>query len=103
MYRKSQEYAQAIAELVATLPPERAAQVYDFARFLQAQGTPPQLAAEDDWLNDTEADMQAEDAQWQAFYERHQAELASLRRRALEEIAAGDTEPLFDEEGDVRL
>lgn len=47
--------------------------------------------------------MQAEDAQWQAFYERNQAELLRLRERALGEIAASETEPLFDENGDVRL
>ncbi len=100
-YLKSRDYARAIAELVATLPPERAAQVYDFARFLQSQAIQPPPAEEDDWLNDTEAEMQAEDAQWQAFYERNRAELLRLRERALGEIAAGETRPLFDEDGDI--
>lgn len=43
--------------------------------------------------------MQAEDARWQAFYERNQVEFLRLRERALSEIAAGETEPLFDENG----
>lgn len=30
--------------------------------------------AEDDWLNDSEAQMQAEDAQWLAARDRHQTE-----------------------------
>ncbi|MGC8780623.1 MAG: hypothetical protein ACP5UQ_07135 [Anaerolineae bacterium] len=100
---KSRDYAQAIAELVATLPPERAAQVYDFARFLQSQTVQSSPAEADDWLNDTEEAMKAEDARWQAFYERNQAELLRLRERALGEIAAGETEPLFDENGNVTL
>lgn len=102
-YLKSQDYARAIAELVATLPPERAAEVYDFARFLQSQAVQPQPAEEDDWLNDTEAEMQAEDARWQAFYECNQVEFLRLRERARSEIAAGETEPLFDENGDFTL
>ncbi|MCX7708134.1 MAG: DUF2281 domain-containing protein [Anaerolineae bacterium] len=100
---KSRDYARAIAELVATLPPERAAQVYDFARFLQSQAVQSNPAEEDDWLNDTEAELQAEDARWQAFYERNQAEFLRLRERALGEVAAGETEPLFDENGDLTL
>jgi len=103
--RESRDYARVIARLVASMPAERAAQVYDFVRFLQAQSGAPQpmLAEEDDWLNDSEAEMGAEDEQWQAFYERNQAELLRLRERARSEIAAGETEPLFDENGDVTL
>lgn len=48
---RSRDYAQVVAELVASLPPERAAQVYDFARFLQSQPVAPhtQHVEEDDW------------------------------------------------------
>jgi hypothetical protein len=86
---RSRDYAQVVAELVASLPPDRAAQVYDFARFLQAQPAPPDAphVEEDDWLNDTEAEMQAEDARWQAAYDQHRAEFRQLRERALREIA----------------
>ena len=86
---RSRDYAQVVAELVASLPPDRAAQVYDFARFLQAQPAPPDAphVEEDDWLNDTEAEMQAEDARWQAAYDQHRAEFRQLRERALRAIA----------------
>lgn len=102
---ESRDYARAIAELVATLPQERAAQAYDFARFLQSQSATPQPlpVEEDDWLNDSEAEMQAEDAQWQTAYDQRRPEFLRLRERAIREIASGDTRPLFDENGDAGL
>jgi hypothetical protein len=103
--RTSRDYARAVARLVATLPVERAAQVYDFVCFLQAQSamSQPMPAEEDDWLNDSEAEMQAEDVRWQATYDQHRAEFLRLRERALHEIASGETQPLFDENGDVAI
>ena len=103
--RGSRDYARAIAELVATLPPERAAQAYDFARFLQTQSATPQPlpVGEDDWLNDSEAEMQAEDAQWQAIYDQHHPEFLRLRERAASEIASDETQPLFDDRGNIAL
>jgi len=103
--RGSRDYARAIAELVATLPPERAAQAYDFARFLQTQSDTPQplSAEEDDWLSDSEADMQAEDAQWRAIYDEHRPEFLRLREQAASEIASDETQPLFDDRGNVDL
>ena len=100
---QSRDYAQVVAELVASLPPERAAQVYDFARFLQSQPVAPhtQHLEEDDWLNDTEAQMQAEDAQWQTAYDQHPTEFHHLREQALREIAAGETAPLFDQSREI--
>lgn len=101
---RSRDDAQVVAELVASLPPERAAEVYDFARFLQSQPVAPdaQHAEENDWLNDTEAQMQAEDVRWQAAYDQHRAAFHQLRERALREIAAGEMEPLFDQNRDIR-
>ena len=93
---KCSEYAQAVAELVEKMPVERAAQVYDFARFLRAQpaGTSP-LRQDDDWLNDSEERMQAEDALWEATYARHQGTFHVLAEEAHAEIAAGSTQPMF--------
>ncbi len=61
---QSADYAEAIATLVADMPLERAAQVYDFARFIQSQPAHPSstVLADMDWLNDSEEQMQAEDA-----------------------------------------
>jgi len=101
---RSRDDAQVVAELVASLPPERSAEVYDFARFLQSQPVAPdaQHAEENDWLNDTEAQMQAEDVRWQAANDQHRAAFHQLRERALREIAAGEMEPLFDQNRDIR-
>lgn len=102
---RSRTYAEAVAELVAALPPARAAQVYDFARFLQAQSaaSQPTPDEDDDWLNDSEEQLQAEDAQWAAFYEQSAAQFLQLRERARREIASGETQPLFAEDGDLAL
>jgi len=97
----SRDFARAIAELVATLPPERAAQAYDFACFLHAQeaSLQPLPAASDAWLNDSEAEMQAEDARWQVAYDQQRPEFLRLREQAIREITSGETQPLFDEQG----
>ncbi len=101
---KSIDYAQAIAELLAKMPTERAAQVYDFARFSQAQSARTPFADEgDDWLNDVEEQMQAEDALWDAVYARHRDKFTALAEAARAEIAAGATQPMFDERGELKV
>jgi len=100
------DYIQAIAELVAKMPLERAAQVYDFARFLLTQPMPPTPLPDedsDDWLNDGEEQMQAEDALWEATFTRHRDKFRALAEAARAEIAAGTTQPMFDERGDFDL
>lgn len=84
--------------IIATLPQERVAEVYDFARFLRTQVTPPSPIAEDttdDWLYDSEEQLQAEDAVWDGFYARHREKLSALRAAARAEITAGTTEPVL--------
>ena len=100
-----QDLADATAAIVAVMPPEQAAQVYDFARFLRAQPFPPASGTEDadDWLNDSEDDMQAEDAVWEAVYEQHKEKFLALREAANAEIAAGSTEEMFGDSGDIVL
>jgi hypothetical protein len=67
------------------MPLERAAQVYDFARFLQEQpaGLSPISADPDAWLDDSEEQMQAEDEMWDAAYSRHREQFAAVRETAL--------------------
>ncbi len=98
------DYAKAIAALVAKMPVERASQVCDFVRFLQTHPIPaPFVEAEnDDWLNDTEEQMQAEDALWNATYARHHDKFAGLDETARDEIIAG-TQPMFKAEGECTL
>lgn len=101
---QSRDYAEAIAVLVATLPPERAAQVYDFAQFLRSQSALPSLeVTEADWLNDTEAQMQAEDALWEASRARQHTKFEALAAAARAEIDAGVTQPMFTNDGELAL
>jgi|SRR4051794_23370986 hypothetical protein len=98
------DYANAVAVLVAKLPLERAAQVYDFVRFLQSQSTDPSTPLkEEDWLNDTEDQMQAEDALWEAMKARDRDKFSALARAALAEIEADTTQPMFTTEGELAL
>jgi hypothetical protein len=101
--RRAKDYARATAAIVRAMSLERAAQVYDFARFLQTQPAAPSPIPEDPdgWLNDSEEQMQAEDALWDAAYARHSEEFSTLRESAREEIQSGLTKPLFDEQGNV--
>ena len=82
------DYARVVAALVAELSLERAAQVYDFVRFLQSQPPEslPTRSAEEDWLNDTEEQMQIEDALWAAVQARHHDEFSALATAARVEI-----------------
>ena len=56
-------------------------------------------SVDDDWLNDTEEQMQAEDALWDATVARQAEKFAALRKAAYVEIKAGATQPMFDERG----
>jgi hypothetical protein len=97
--RRAKDYARATAAIVRAMSLERAAQVYDFARFLQTQPSGPSPIPDDSdgWLNDSEEQMQAEDALWDAAYARHSEEFSTLRETARQEIQSGLTKPLFDE------
>ncbi|MEW5988738.1 MAG: hypothetical protein AB1791_19085 [Chloroflexota bacterium] len=99
------DYARAVAALVATLPVERAAEVYDFAYFLTSQpvSPPPITITDDDWLNDTEEQLREEDALWEATYARHREKFTTLAQTARAEIAASTTRPMFDEQGEFAL
>jgi hypothetical protein len=101
--QRSQEYAQAVAAIMSAMPPERAEQVYDFARFLQARraGAAPIAKDTDEWLSDSEEQMQAEDAMWEAAYARHKDKFLTLREAARAEIEAGATEEMYDANGDL--
>jgi len=97
------DYTRAIVELVNKMPVERAAQVYDFACFLQSRSARigPGGQDDDDWLNDTEEQMQAEDVLWDEAYARHHSEFAALTEAARAEIRADVTQPMFDEHGEL--
>lgn len=92
-----------VIELIRQLPPEKLADVYDFAEFIKAR--PLTVAEGDEWLYDSEEELQAEDALWQksrapSFVAESLAECGALRDEALAEIEAGTTKPMFDEAGE---
>lgn len=99
------DYIREIAKIIAKLPVERAAEVYDFARFLLSP--PPRvstpLADEDDWLNDSPEEIAKEDRVWDAAYARNQDKLRAMAAEAASEYKAGETTPLYDEIGQVLL
>ncbi|RIK42052.1 MAG: hypothetical protein DCC55_09935 [Chloroflexi bacterium] len=96
------DYAQAIADLVKGMPIERAAQVYDFVRFLQVYPIyPTPLAGEDElWLETNEEGLAAEDLRWEATFARERKRFATLASAARAEIEAGITQPMFNEDGE---
>ena len=100
------DYTKEIAKLVAKMPTTQAAQVYDFVCFLQTRLVHTPAVGhvddddDDDWLNDSEEQMQAEDALWEAAYSRHHDQFEALAEAALAEIEAGRTQPMFDEQGE---
>jgi len=85
------EQEQALIHIVRMLPPERIAQVVDFARFLEAQVLAEELASDE-----TTSEADAEIVEWDALLstERAQDVLDALADEALEEHQAGQTRPM---------
>ena len=83
------------------MPVEQAVQVYNFVRFLRSQPKQVPLVADEDedWLSDSEEQMQAEDALWEATQDCHRDKFEALVEAARAEIAADATQPMFDEQG----
>jgi hypothetical protein len=91
---------QALLSVVRTLPPERRAQVLDFARFLEAQ-----TAAVVDLLDDeTEEEIAASNERWDALLisDASQRLLEQMAAEALAEIEAGHARPMkFTNDGEI--
>lgn len=98
------EYMREIAKIIAKLPVERAAEVYDFARFLLSP-RPIEISVsdEDDWLNDNPEEIAKEDAVWDAFFARNAEQFRAMADDAIAEFEAGKTTPLFDDKGELNL
>jgi hypothetical protein len=84
---------QALLSLVRKLPPERRAQVLDFARFLEAQ-----TAASDGGFDDEETaeEIAASNERWDALLasDASQSLLETMAAEALTEINAGHARPM---------
>lgn len=91
------DYEQTLIDIVRVLPPGRAEQLVDFARFLEAQLVSEELFREDD-VDEIEAD----NAQWDTLLESDagQALLEELAQQALAEHRQGRTKLMtFDDDG----
>lgn len=95
----NRDYEQAIVEIVRVLPPSRAEQLFDFARFLEAQ-----LLSEELLLGVSFEELEAENARWDLLLEsdKGQAVLENLAQEALVEHRAGRTKPMvFNNDGRI--
>lgn len=55
----------------------------------------PQIVIDNDWLNDSEEQLQVEDVLWKAAYARHQERFTALATAARAEIAVGVPQLLY--------
>lgn len=99
------DYEGAIATLVRELPAERAAQLYDFARFLLEESRigaePVVLEAEDDGISEEE--LAAEDTLWEKSMARHADRFAALKAQAKTDVKAQKAVPMFNENGEFSV
>ena len=93
------EYERTLVKIVRALPENRAAQLVEFARFLEAQILSDVLMQQEE-----EDAVEAENARWDALLatDEAQAVLGKLAGEALAEHRAGRTRPMsLDDEGRV--
>lgn len=92
-----QAYEETLIKIVRDLPPNRAEQLVDFARFLEAQLLSEALLQEED-----PAEVEAENARWDELLasEESQAWLEKMAEKARADHRAGKSRPIaFDDEG----
>lgn len=89
---------QQVVDVVMTLPPDRLASVYDFARFVQTQ--PSAVTPLEDIFGETEEEMRADNEQWEQELAASREQLRVMAREAAAEYRAGRTTPMtFTSEG----
>ena len=93
-----QAYEQTLVAIVRTLPPHRAEQLVDFARFLEAQRLTEELTQ-----GESIEEIEADNAHWDELLATDQAQtlLAQLAGEALKEHRAGKTRPMAFNEGRI--
>jgi hypothetical protein len=95
----SQDYERVLINIVRALPPNRVAQLVDFARFLEAQILSEELIQGEDV-----AEVEADNARWDALLATDEAQdlLEKLADEALAEHRAGKTRSMaFNDEGRI--
>jgi hypothetical protein len=97
------EYEQKLIQVVRKLPPERAFEVLDFARFLEFQISHNR---DDEPMDEdaSEEDIAAENARWDALLATDESQrlLEKIADDAWAAIQAGQSKPMvFTEDGDI--
>ena len=82
---------QQVAELAMTLPFDRLVSAYDFLLFLKST---PQTQPTPDIFGATEAEIEADDKQWDELFSKGRDKMRAMAFEALDEIRAGETEPI---------
>lgn len=93
-----QDFERTLIKIMRTLPPNRAAQLVDFARFLEAQILSEELIQQEEL-----AEIEADEARWDALLATDEAQtlLENLADEALEEYRAGKTRPMAFHDGQI--
>ncbi len=86
-----------LLKIIRTLPPRRAAQVLDFARWLQTQPALDEPVEKEI----TQAELEQEEAAWEEAYLAHRDDFREMARQALRDLEAGDTLEMLIENGKI--
>ena len=84
-------YEETLNSIMRTLPVERVAEVMDFAQFVQSRTRADSDALDAD---ETEEEIRADNARWDATFAASQDALARLARETLAQVHAGRTTPM---------
>lgn len=87
-------FEEALLGAVRGLPPQRAVQVLDFARWLRTQAEPGESLTDD-----TTEKLQVEEALWDQVYLENRETFRVMAREALEQYEAGETQEMFIRDG----
>jgi len=82
---------QELTALLKTLPPEHLISVYDYALFIKSQSAAP---AQKDDFSESEAEIQADEEQWDQQFAASRDKLRNMAREASEAYRAGRTKPM---------
>ena len=89
---------QEVVDVVMTLPVDRLASVYDFARFVRAQAL--DVTESTDIFGETEDQIRSDAEQWDQEFAASREQLRLMAREAAAEYRAGRATPMtFTEEG----
>lgn len=91
---------QQVAELAMTLPVSRLVSAYDFLHFLKSSS---HVRPTTDIFGATEAEIEADDKRWDELFSKGSDKMRAMAFEALDEIRAGETKPMFDENGEFLL